>query len=216
MMLLVSTKELKTSGWLQHQGHLTVSQMFSVWNSRNFPCQKEKLSPCRHSHSNLVDHDGARSWCKHEQICEQMKGKFWANETLISVPFGWNGKSGVPLRLSICSRKFPFELCIPFAFQMVGPEILAKRRGKPQKSWFIHSCVVKFGKSDWMTIQNKYSVHAWIWPVRSQYLVLHKRIVGSGGENGKLHSTISLIEQAIWVIIGRMQIHLTLLPENLG
>ena len=73
----------------------------------------------------LVDCEGARSWCKPEQIREQEKWIFCANGTVISLPAGWNGQSEVPLNIG-CSGTFPFGLCVSFAFQPVGPKILAK------------------------------------------------------------------------------------------
>ena len=45
------------------------------------------------------------------------------NETVISIPTGWNGKSGVPPK---------FVPRIPFAFQPVEPEILAKWKAPGQ------------------------------------------------------------------------------------
>ena len=54
----------------------------------------------------LVDHDGTRSWCKREHIHEQQKLKIGGNGTVISAPTGWNGRSGVPLKVFRLFWKF--------------------------------------------------------------------------------------------------------------
>ena len=65
----------------------------------------------------LVDRDGARSWYKREQI-RKWNGNFRSNRG--------NGRNGGPPKVVRLFRKFPFEPRVPFAFQPVGPEILAK------------------------------------------------------------------------------------------
>ena len=44
----------------------------------------------------------------------------------ISIPTAWNGKSGIPRRSPIRSGKLPVGPLVPFAFQPVGGDILAK------------------------------------------------------------------------------------------
>ena len=64
-----------------------------------------------------------------------------------------------------------------------------------------HGLIVKFGKSDWLKIQSKYSAHAHKIGSgqRSGSLVLTKRIAASGDEKARCHAT-SFIERARWVI----------------
>ena len=63
-----------------------------------------------------------------------------------------------------------------------------------------HGHIVKYGKSDWLKIQNKYSAHAQkIGSGQgSRSLVLTKRIAASGEENVKLYACKS-IKQNLYV-----------------
>ena len=67
-----------------------------------------------------------------------------ANGTVISVPTGWNGKSGVPPMVVCLFQKIPFDPRISFAFQPVEPEILAKWKA-PQASLHLFAIERKTG-----------------------------------------------------------------------
>ena len=95
-------------------GRFPFSQFFSVGDFGNVPCQMERLFS---SSSKL-----AISLADQKTYMMAQEDYKMEIVILISVPIGWNGRSGEPSKIVHLFRKFPINLRVPFVFQPVIPE----------------------------------------------------------------------------------------------